>query len=152
MEMYYDTPQWEMDCFCGSMIYQSNHIFAQCGSKCNFDFFAVLVGISYVLNLEKYETLCGYLCEWFRGSIQHLRCHDVILLNRGRQLNIYVDGLAQDCSNSIANALKLLQSCTKPSVHSSGWHFLLCSVRVHRQYRLTFHPFMLLVGGGFPHV
>ena len=26
----------------------------------------------------------------------------------------YVDGLVQDCSNSIANALALLQSCTKP--------------------------------------
>ena len=26
---------------------------------------------------------------------------------------IYIDGLVQDCSNSIANALELLQSCTK---------------------------------------
>ena len=26
----------------------------------------------------------------------------------------YIDGLVQDCSNSIANALELLQSCTKP--------------------------------------
>ena len=26
----------------------------------------------------------------------------------------HVDGLVQDCSNSIANALELLQSCTKP--------------------------------------
>ena len=26
-----------------------------------------------------------------------------------------IDGLLQDCSNSIANALELLQSCTKPS-------------------------------------
>ena len=28
----------------------------------------------------------------------------------------YVDGLAQDCSNSIADALELLQSCAKPSM------------------------------------
>ena len=28
----------------------------------------------------------------------------------------YIDGLAQDCSNSIANALELLQSCTKPLI------------------------------------
>ena len=28
----------------------------------------------------------------------------------------HVDGLVQDCSNSIANALELLQSCTKPSM------------------------------------
>ena len=28
----------------------------------------------------------------------------------------YIDGLVQDCSNSIANALELLQSGTKPSI------------------------------------
>ena len=27
-----------------------------------------------------------------------------------------IDGLVQDCSSSIANALELLQSCTKPSI------------------------------------
>ena len=29
---------------------------------------------------------------------------------------IHIDGLVQDCSNSIANAMELLQSCTKPSI------------------------------------
>ena len=28
----------------------------------------------------------------------------------------YLDGLVLDCSNCIANALELLQSCTKPSI------------------------------------
>ena len=28
---------------------------------------------------------------------------------------LQIDGLVQDCSNSIANALELLQSCTKLS-------------------------------------
>ena len=28
----------------------------------------------------------------------------------------YLDGQAQDCSNSSANALELLQSCAKPSI------------------------------------
>ena len=32
-----------------------------------------------------------------------------------------VDGLAQDCSNSIANALELLQSCAEPMVCSAFW-------------------------------
>ena len=32
--------------------------------------------------------------------------------------HVYIDGLAQDCSNSIANALELLQSWTKPSTCS----------------------------------
>ena len=31
-------------------------------------------------------------------------------------LVLHIEGLAQDCSNSIANALELLQSCTKPSI------------------------------------
>ena len=30
----------------------------------------------------------------------------------------YIEGLEQHCSNSIANALELLQSCTKPSISS----------------------------------
>ena len=30
----------------------------------------------------------------------------------------HIDGLVQDCSNSIANALELLQPCTKPSISS----------------------------------
>ena len=30
-----------------------------------------------------------------------------------------IDSLIQDCSNSIANALELLQSCTKPSINAS---------------------------------
>ena len=29
---------------------------------------------------------------------------------------LYIDGLVQDCSNSMANTLELLHSCTKPSV------------------------------------
>ena len=32
----------------------------------------------------------------------------------------YIDGLTQDCSNSIANALELLQSCNKPSKWASN--------------------------------
>ena len=31
----------------------------------------------------------------------------------------HVDGLVQDCSDSIANILQLLQSCTKPSMISA---------------------------------
>ena len=27
-------------------------------------------------------------------------------------ISLYIDGLVQDCSNSIANAMELLQSCT----------------------------------------
>ena len=29
---------------------------------------------------------------------------------------VYIDGLAQDCSNSIALTMELLQSCAKPAI------------------------------------
>ena len=32
----------------------------------------------------------------------------------------YIDGLAHDCSNSIALAMELLQYCAKPSIYESG--------------------------------
>ena len=31
-------------------------------------------------------------------------------------IDVYIDGLAQDSSNSIAKALELLQTCAKPSI------------------------------------
>ena len=31
----------------------------------------------------------------------------------------YIDVLVQDCSNSIALAMELLQSCAKPSIYST---------------------------------
>ena len=33
----------------------------------------------------------------------------------------YIDGLVQDCGISIANALEILQSCTKPSIYCFPW-------------------------------
>ena len=35
-----------------------------------------------------------------------------------KKIHVYnhIDDLVQNCSNSIANALELLQSCTKPSI------------------------------------
>ena len=37
-------------------------------------------------------------------------------MNKNVEKENYIDGLTQDCSNSTANALELLQSCTKPSI------------------------------------
>ena len=45
--------------------------------------------------------------------------------------HIHINGLVQDCSNSIANALELLQSCAKPSIYgTSTWR-----VNIIRSYR-----------------
>ena len=35
--------------------------------------------------------------------------------------SVYVDGLVQDCSYSIASTVDLLQFYTKPSMWSSSW-------------------------------
>ena len=34
---------------------------------------------------------------------------------------VNIDGLVQDCSNSIALAMELLQSCTEPSIYLMVW-------------------------------
>ena len=41
----------------------------------------------------------------------------------GNHIQCSFDGLVQDCSNSIANALELLQYCIKPSI-SFQWYAL----------------------------
>ena len=51
----------------------------------------------------------------------------------------HIDSLVHDCSNSIADALELLQSCTKPSIKCwdlrVGWH---CShIRMSHPARIT---------------
>ena len=35
------------------------------------------------------------------------------------EFKAHIDGLVQDCSNSIANALELLQSCAKPLIYDT---------------------------------
>ena len=44
-----------------------------------------------------------FLCDISECPMQFIKYYDI-------------DGLVQDCSNSIANALELLQSCSKPSI------------------------------------
>ena len=48
---------------------------------------------------------------------------------------MHIDGLVQDCSISIANALEILQSCTKPSIYaSSGLDELTWITHIRRWY------------------
>ena len=35
--------------------------------------------------------------------------------------SLYIDGLLQDCSISIANPLEILQSCTEPSIEFDNY-------------------------------
>ena len=52
-------------------------------------------------------------------------------------MEILIDGLLQDCSNSIANALELLQSCTKPSLCRAGVKYVLSNTNTNTN---TFFP------------
>ena len=49
------------------------------------------------------------------GPINHLN-----IIGTSKQ---NIDSLVQDCSNSIANALELLESCTKPSIYKMAIFF-----------------------------
>ena len=60
---------------------------------------------------------------WYRNLLKQMLTNDskiVCLLLPCTTSWMLFDGLVQDCSNSIANALELLQSCTKPSC----WYLL----------------------------
>ena len=54
--------------------------------------------------------------------------HDYILA--------YIDGLAQNCSNSIANALELLQSFAKPSIWCKEINLKVCGVMDTSNWKL----------------
>ena len=54
----------------------------------------------------------------------------------------FIDGLAQDCGNSNANALELPQSCVKPSTYPYLQHIL-----DHKLYSPLGHPIVLTMSG-----
>ena len=77
-------------------------------------------------NLSMWRIMIPMYMLWLHGlcGLHGPQC----LLSRKRLLNLithlseftdiiqHIDGFVQDCSNSIANALELLQSCAKPSI------------------------------------
>ena len=58
-----------------------------------------------------------WLCVWI------LVGNDIKFSIVAGLIKLLVDGLEQDCSNSIAKALELLQSCTKPSIYPVSSNF-----------------------------
>ena len=64
----------------------------------------------------------------------------------------FIDGLVQECSISIANALEILQSCTKPSISGSNitWYWTQCerkkSQTLLRLWTPKDTPYLTLIG------
>ena len=55
---------------------------------------------------------CDIIVNWVPNHVRFMQVSVCLWFNNGQA---QVDGLVHDCSNSIAYALVLLQSCTKPS-------------------------------------
>ena len=55
---------------------------------------------------------------WTKGPIRGSSQNYPWRFTGSLTLKHHIDGLAQDCSNSIANAPELLQSCIKPSMYA----------------------------------
>ena len=71
------------------------------GNKTSFDTCRVAIVIVVQISFEPTQTIS---VSSVLLSFAHLH----------NTLSCYIDGLVQDCSNSIALAMELMQSCTKP--------------------------------------
>ena len=82
---------------------------------------AWLTVYTYAKNMKTYEKIMNMLLMIKKKLIQCVYTEIGELsqcqLRFGTMHNAqHIDGLVQDCSNFVANALALLQSCTKPSI------------------------------------
>ena len=106
----------------------------------------------------------GNTGQWLWMKAQKLRLrwqkHHIVAANRGvgfvNTVNTFtpywnhIDGLVQDCSNSSAYALELLQSCTKPSIYHSNnmsglktiWHHLIFINKFMKWLAIHFSKYM----------
>ena len=76
--------------------------------------------------------LPGFAITWLQNQVT-------------RQPQFHIDDLVQGCSNSIANALELLQSCTNPSIYSLHLSvFYWCLVLISGYFSISFISFSTL--------
>ena len=69
----------------------------------------------YVLNCHK-EKHTHYIKLFVLLKIDYLMKFKTISQRDANTLTHHIDGFVQDCSNSLAEALELLQSYTKPMI------------------------------------
>ena len=73
---------------------------------------------------DNLATTISHIEGWygFHQLIYHNKPNRIYLKHGGRAGELYMDGLAQDCSNSSALAMELQQSCTGPSISGPPSH------------------------------
>ena len=69
--------------------------------------------------LNRNTCMCNRIFSGIDSEINNLLLAMFFTYETVWMKKLQIDGSVQDCSNSIANALELLQSCTKPSTLSS---------------------------------
>ena len=74
------------------------------------EYFMILTGLMYKIGIH--TTDYNELSQLYM-SVLIQQMQKIQKLWNGK---LHINGLVQDCSNSIANALELLQSCTKPLI------------------------------------
>ena len=109
---------------CCSQSYKSNNFVYVLKRKCHVDEIFAPVCTGNCQNDDISLSVCGV---WFKFDFYHSLPRRNFTWQRnylGRQASCFViyhfDGLVQHCSISNANALEILQSCTKPSIYSLG--------------------------------
>ena len=68
--------------------------------------------------INKFEILFEIQFLLKKIHLQNVASKMIAILPRLQCVNQNTDGQVQDCSNSSALAMELLQSCTKPSIYS----------------------------------
>ena len=81
--------------------------------------------ILYVLfaAIPPYTSRRSWRARWRLSSWRSTLIPSMVCVERGEVT--YIDGLVQDCSISIALAMEILQSCTKPSIWSLMFYWTL---------------------------
>ena len=99
--------------------------FIYCVSQETYTRFALFV-VLYLSIVPISSRVCSLtLGHWYNcpsatdtslNDIGHTRACDMTLTKQSSTKHVQIDGLVQNCNNSSALAMELLQSCTKPSI------------------------------------
>ena len=116
-----DRSEWNLMCDNKSMVLCKKNVTLLLKHQ-RYVFCMNLLKYMYIGNKHENGCCVSYNFLQFNMSMKSLACH--IHLTWSSTLHIYfsnallthTDGLVQDCSNSIANVLELLQPYTKPSI------------------------------------